>query len=96
MLYIKKAKPGIFQSDKLVGNHLKMLKKDIISKKERVYTLLSCDFMFTFEYRTKEDISFKSMKSVCISEKVQFSGYGIKVGTKFQLCGNDIREKYKN
>ncbi|MCT2552782.1 MULTISPECIES: hypothetical protein [Staphylococcus] len=90
MVYIKKAKTGVFQSNELVGNHLKMLKKDIISNKERVYTLLSCDFMFTFEYRTKKDISFKSMKSVCISEKVRFCTYGIKLGTKFQLYGDEI------
>ncbi|MCG9843421.1 hypothetical protein LHK36_07550 [Staphylococcus argenteus] len=58
MLYIKKAKTGVFQSNELVGDHLKMLKKDIISNKERVYTLLSCDFMFTFEYRTKKRYFF--------------------------------------
>ncbi|HDN3442141.1 TPA: hypothetical protein P1U96_000474 [Staphylococcus aureus] len=96
MLYRKKYNPGVFQSNNLVGNHLKMLKKDIISKGERVYTLLSCDFMFTFEYRTKKDISFKSMKSVCISEKVRFCTYGIKLGTNFQLYGDEISDKYEN
>ncbi|EZT42307.1 hypothetical protein V054_02576 [Staphylococcus aureus MSSA-47] len=90
MLYNKRADSGVFQSTKLVGNDLKMLQKNRTSHGEYVYIIISMKFMFTFEYRTKKDIIFKDMQNVNISEKVRFSIYGIKSGTKFQLCGDDI------
>ncbi|EZU79207.1 MULTISPECIES: hypothetical protein [Staphylococcus] len=90
MLYNKKAQSGVFQSTKLVGNDLKIIDKNKTSSDEYVYILISMKFMFTFEYRTKKAITFESMQNVRISEKVRFSIYGIKSGTKFQLCGEDI------
>ncbi|EZT66058.1 hypothetical protein D3233_10050 [Staphylococcus aureus] len=90
MLYNKKAQSGVFQSTKLVGNDLKIIDKNKTFSDEYVYILISMKFMFTFEYRTKKAITFESMQNVRISEKVRFSIYGIKSGTKFQLCGEDI------